>query len=199
MTQIRTIQHTPLLRLVGSKSNTRLTTAPAFSQNIRQTQIEKPDDSHFTLRPHRSTYPHNTSFDATPGTPAWYVESPPSKSSLQLWFERRYYQYEVTWGLYALTPGEKVLINTLVMIMFSLVLYGVVRIAIIQQTARIVVEYVNAFIRESFVALQDMREFDMHNALYGILGSGASQDGSSTVVKHITMTTTMPTLDSAEL
>src|SRR5579871_5854929 len=54
--------------------------------------------SHFVTSP-KHPIPH-ASFDYTPSSPAWYVRSPPNTSSLQLWLQRKYYQYEVTWGPY---------------------------------------------------------------------------------------------------
>lgn len=36
----------------------------------------------------------------------------------------RYYQYEVTFGLYMLTPGEKMLLNTIILSVFSALLYA---------------------------------------------------------------------------
>ena len=36
----------------------------------------------------------------------------------------RYYQYEVTFGLYMLTPGEKMLLNTIILSIFAALLYA---------------------------------------------------------------------------
>lgn len=36
----------------------------------------------------------------------------------------RYYQYEVTFGLYILTPGEKMLLNTIILSIFAALLYA---------------------------------------------------------------------------
>lgn len=36
----------------------------------------------------------------------------------------RYYQYEVTFGLYMLTPSEKVVLNTIILTILSAILYA---------------------------------------------------------------------------
>ncbi|KAH6723694.1 hypothetical protein BKA61DRAFT_14753 [Leptodontidium sp. MPI-SDFR-AT-0119] len=43
-------------------------------------------------------------------------------NKLRLW----YYQYEVTFSLYVLTPTEKFIMNTIVLSFFALSLYGIV-------------------------------------------------------------------------
>ena len=40
---------------------------------------------------------------------------------------KRYYQYEVTFALYMMTPGEKMVFNTLVLAVFGLLAYGLYR------------------------------------------------------------------------
>jgi len=47
----------------------------------------------------------------------------PSKISNYL--RLRYYQYEVTFGLYMLTPGEKFVLNTIVFGILALLSYGI--------------------------------------------------------------------------
>lgn len=41
------------------------------------------------------------------------------------YFRLKYYQYEVTFGLYVMTPTEKLIINTFVCTIMALLLYGI--------------------------------------------------------------------------
>lgn len=40
------------------------------------------------------------------------------------YFRLKHYQYEVTFGLYVMDPMEKLVVNTIVLTIFSLLLYG---------------------------------------------------------------------------
>jgi Small subunit of serine palmitoyltransferase-like len=61
----------------------------------------------FTIRPKERLHPQHSLFDTGLISPAWYVTPSPNKSRLRFWLKRKHYQYEVTWGLYVLTLGEK--------------------------------------------------------------------------------------------
>lgn len=56
------------------------------------------------------------------------LRSPPSTTRLithiNNYLALKYYQYEVTYGLYVMSLGEKVVVNLIVLRLFSLVLYG---------------------------------------------------------------------------
>lgn len=41
------------------------------------------------------------------------------------YFRLKYYQYEVTFGLYVMTPTEKLILNTIVGTILALLLYGI--------------------------------------------------------------------------
>ena len=46
-------------------------------------------------------------------------------SKITNYLRLRYYQYEVTFGLYMLTPGEKVVLNTIICLLAMVLLYGI--------------------------------------------------------------------------
>jgi len=100
----------------------------------------------------------HTSFDLTPISPAWYVKRPLDKSRLRNWLDRHYYQYEVTWGLYVLTPNEKLIINTLVLSFFSLILYGLTKIVLLQYVARVVWKSGVILVRNGRIILRELGE-----------------------------------------
>jgi Small subunit of serine palmitoyltransferase-like len=108
----------------------------------------------------------HTSFDV-PQSPAWHAKSPPNRSGLRRWFERTYYQYEVTWGVFMLTRGEKFIINSLVLTMFSLIGYGVTKLAIFQlANIRIFLQFVAILLWESLVTLHTSGyNFVLHTVL----------------------------------
>ena len=64
-------------------------------------------------------------------------------NQFQTWLARKYYQYEVTWGLYVLTPAEKLIINSLVLFMISLILYGASQIAFFHSAIAFLLEFVS--------------------------------------------------------
>lgn len=109
----------------------------------------------------------HASFDYTPSSPAWYVRSPPNTSRLQLWLQRKYYQYEVTWGPYVLTPGEKLITNSLVIIMLSLIAYGFTKFAVIRQAMEIITHYMAILVREGLVTLRALGELILQTTLEG--------------------------------
>lgn len=121
----RKIQRPQILYLVGSDtSSINYAKSERYIPRSSVTNL-----SNFAIRP-KEPHVEHTSFDSAPISPAWYIQSLPDNSRLRVWFERRYYQYEVTWGLYVLTRGEKIIINSLVLIMLSLIAYGIARVAI---------------------------------------------------------------------
>jgi Small subunit of serine palmitoyltransferase-like len=111
---------------------------PQFIRLEPSKRLLNPDQSFSALQLKQESQAQHTSFDS--GT-AWYVQSPPNKHPLRLWFERRYYQYEVTWGLYVLNPIEKIFINSLVLIIFSSIAYGTSKVAILQHAVGILAHY----------------------------------------------------------
>lgn len=106
---------------------------PSF---LPSTSSVRKEPSSPTIRNYMS--PEHTSFDLTPVSPPWYVERPLDKSRLRNWLRRQYYQYEVTCGLYVLTPTEKLIINTLVLSFFSLIGYGFTKIVVRRYVAVVV-------------------------------------------------------------
>lgn len=124
--QSQRVQRPRVLHLVGSDPSSK--NNAKSSQYIPRSSVT--NLSNFALRPKGEPHVEHTSFDSAPTCPAWYVQSLPNNSRLRVWLERRYYQYEVTWGLYVLTCGEKIIINSLVLIMLSLIAYGIASVAI---------------------------------------------------------------------
>lgn len=126
--------HKPrFLRLVGSSSPI----AKSASQHDSASPSVSPDNRDTVFRQQSpETYQHqlplHTSFDSdSEYFPSQHQISSKTSPS-QTWLRRKYYQYEVTWGLYVLTPGEKVVINSLVLSMLALVLYGTSQIAFLR-------------------------------------------------------------------
>jgi hypothetical protein len=115
--------------------------------------------------------PEHTSFDLTPVSPAWYFERPLDQSRLRNWLHRRYYQYEVTWGLYVLTPTEKLIINTLVLSFFSLIVYGFTKIVVLRYVAVVVWKTGVVLLRNGRIILRELGEL--------LLDSGSSSSISS--------------------
>ena len=116
----QSVQNSQLLHLVGSKAI-----------------VFQPPKRSSSFGPYYSAnreYPIsvNDSFDAPAESPR-QKQLPTSTNKIGRWIECRYYQYEVTWGPYVLTPGEKIIINSLVLIMFSLIPYYIINVAIFQQ------------------------------------------------------------------
>src|SRR5579859_3433523 len=118
---------------------------------LSQSPTGRPSSAHasyFTLQPpKRESSVFNTFIDDAPSSPAWYVQSPKS-NPFDLWIRRKYYQYEVTWGLYVLTPGEKIIINTLVLTILSLVALGIFNTGFIQQAARVITNFLAIVFKE---------------------------------------------------
>ena len=55
------------------------------------------------------------------------TSQPPHQNAIQRFFHRvrlEYYRYEVTFGLYVMTPGEKLVANTFVFVVLSLLLWA---------------------------------------------------------------------------
>jgi hypothetical protein len=125
-----------------------------------------------TIRNFKS--PEHTSFDLTPVTPAWYVKRPPEKSRLRNWLDRQYYQFEVTWGLYVLTPTEKLIINTLVLSFLSLIIYGFTKIFLLRYIAAIVWKTGVILLRHGGIILRELGELLLDT---GAASSIPSSDG----------------------
>jgi Small subunit of serine palmitoyltransferase-like len=95
-----------------------------------------------------ATFDEHTSFDKEPSFEEHtsfdepYYYSPRPKVCFRGWIRRKYYQYEVTWGPYVLTPGEKVLVNSMVAVMFCLILYGITKLVMVQLVAGTIVRLV---------------------------------------------------------
>lgn len=126
----RTLQKSQLLHLVGSKDITphprkrSSSVGPYFSGDR-----ESPLPSLVII----------DSFDAPPESSVWKTQPPTSTSKIRQSISRRYYQYEVTWGLYILTPGEKFVIYSIVFIMVSLMAYTITNVAMLQQAVRFII------------------------------------------------------------
>src|SRR5271155_261832 len=93
------------------------------------------------------------SLDAPCDSSVWKAQLPTNTSKIRQLIERRYYQYEVTWGLYVLSPGEKVVINSMVLIMFSLISYTLTDIAIFH---RMIMHGVSVAVGMSYSTLQPL-------------------------------------------
>jgi Small subunit of serine palmitoyltransferase-like len=159
MTTVRphTIQNPQLLRLVGSKPPSKGIVPPQSSPRSSALNQAVFLDLKGEFLPI-----HHTSFDSTPTSPAWYVQPPRNTSRVRLWLKRRYYQYEVTWGPYVLTPSEKIIINSLVLIMFSLIAYVITKIVVLQRAVIIIIQYIGVLVRQSPVALRELSDFYLH-------------------------------------
>jgi hypothetical protein len=141
-TQSQTMQTSQLLHLVGSDD------------------IALPPPKPSSFGPYCSANresPIVDSFDAPCDSSVWKAQLPSTNASkIRQWVERRYYQHEVTWGLYMLTAGEKVVIHSLVLITFCLIFYTLINIAILQQGVRMVVSGVSAAVGMSYSTLQPL-------------------------------------------
>ena len=131
--QSRIIQKPRFLRLVGSSS----TSDRVPSQHSLDSPSLSGDHNGFLSREkvpktYQQGYPLYTSFDFEPEYLSRHIQKPRKSDRLQTRLRRKYYQYEVTWGLYVPTPAEKVIVNSLVLLMFFLVLYGASQIAFVQ-------------------------------------------------------------------
>jgi len=120
----------------------------------------------------------HTSFDTTPGSPAWYVRPSPTKGRIWTYLERKYYQYEVTWGPYVLTPGEKFIINSLVIIIFSLLAYGLSKVLLLRQIAGLSMRFLRAAIKESGITVSEINHQFLDNALNWVQGAEALGSGT---------------------
>ena len=116
-TRLQSKQIPQLFHLIGSD-------AIAPKRSIPQLSL-----ADLAIRP-KGLHTQHSSFDTDLLSPAWYVTPSPNISRLRFRLKRKYYQYEVTWGLYVLTPGEQIIINSLVLIMFSLIAYAIARFGI---------------------------------------------------------------------
>ncbi|KIW82201.1 hypothetical protein Z517_05228 [Fonsecaea pedrosoi CBS 271.37] len=99
---------------------------------------------------HHSLEPFPLFIDSAPPNSANYFSSPMAMAAVQLlatsssssshrslgkplvsmpaklsnYLRLRYYQYEVTFGLYVMTPGEKLIFNSVILIAFTALLYA---------------------------------------------------------------------------
>jgi hypothetical protein len=119
-TQTRMAETPQILHLIGSDTI-------SLKQSISQ-----PSDTNLNIHRKGEYQKDHSSFDSESVFPAWYVRPPPNTSRSRFWLKRQYYRYEVTWGLYMLTLGEKVIINSLVFITFSMIAYGIARVMMLQ-------------------------------------------------------------------
>ena len=142
-TQSQTIQTSQLIHLVGSED---ITLPPPKRSSSFGPYCSANGES--PLYP----IPIVDSFDAPCDSSVWKTQLPTNTSKIRQWVERRYYQHEVTWGLYMLTAGEKVVIHSLVLIMFSLISYTLTNIAILQQGVRMIVSGVSAVVGVTYSA-----------------------------------------------
>lgn len=129
--QTTTTTAPPLSAIISPSSNYLHLVASATPIPLSSSGSTSPPTSPICNdRTHRQPkHEHHTSFDLTPVTPAWYVKRHSNKSHLRNWLDRQYYLYEVTWGLYVLTPTEKNIINTVILSFISLIVYGFTKIA----------------------------------------------------------------------
>ena len=121
----------------------------------------------------------HTSFDLTPIAPAWYVERRTGKARIRNWLDRQYYQYEVTWGLYVLTPTEKIIINTLVLSFFSLILYGFAKLTVFHYVVDVICQCATILARNGRVILQELSELLMDRSISSsssVLAHGGRED-----------------------
>ena len=127
----------------------------------------------------QTKHEHHTSFDLTPITPAWYVKRPTNKTRIRNWLDRQYYQFEVTWGLYVLTPTEKIMINTLVLSFFSLILYGFAKLTVFHYVVDVICQCATILARNGRVILQELSELLMDRSISSsssVLAHGGRED-----------------------
>jgi len=115
-----------------------------------------PPTSPMRNQPRQTKHEHHTSFDSTPITLAWYVKRPTNKTRIRNWLDRQYYQYEVTWGLYVLTPTEKIIINTLALSFLSLIVYGITKLTVFYYIVGVICQCVTILARNGRVILQEL-------------------------------------------
>ena len=100
----------------------------------------------------------------------------------------------MTWGLYVLTPGEKVVINSLVLVMLSLIVYGFTKVAVFQQAVQIITQYMAVLTREGLVTLRELGDLILRNIL------GQTELGGIEGMMEITQTKMItPTSAPAEM
>lgn len=174
------LQKSKLLHLVGSKDITphprkrSSSVGPYFSVD-RESPLHRP--------------PIIDSFDAPPESSVWKIQPPANTSKIRQSIANRYYQYEVTWGLYVLTPGEKVVINSIVFIMFSLTAYTIANIAVLQQTVRIIVYAGSALVEMAYSMARLLCDW----VIFYVLGMGmelkafGELENTMTLLKRLSM------------
>ena|SRR5271156_1445651 len=194
--------HNPngFLHLIGTKSQSAnnsvisqssSSSTSSFSTGSSRSSFSS-SSSYFSLSPPKRSHIaqiQNTSFDSTPGSPAWYVRPSPTKGRIRTYLERKYYQYEVTWGPYVLTPGEKFIINSLVIIIFSLLAYGLSKVSILRQIAGLSIRFVRTAVKESGITFSEMNHQVLDNALNWVHGSEALGSGTRKAAAEVVMPT----------
>lgn len=99
----------------------------------------------------QQTTPLYESFDFEMTPLSSHIKAFTKTNQFQMWLARKYYQYEVTWGLYVLTPAEKIIINGLLFFMVSLFLYGTSQIAFLHPIITFLWEFVSNHITSSML------------------------------------------------
>lgn len=61
-----------------------------------------------------------------------------------------------------LTPSEKIIINSIVLIMFSLIVYAIVRVVMLQEVVGVIMQ--NKPLRGASVTIRDLRDLVLHTA-----------------------------------
>ena len=154
--QSQSLQKSQLLHLVGSKD----ITAPHLPK--RSSSSGPYFSAHREIPSPRFLV---DSFDAPPESSVWKTRPSTSTSEIRQWAACRYYQYEVTWGLYVLTPGEKVVINSLVLFIFSLIAYAITNVAIFQHAVGIVIDATSALVGTAYLMARPLCDWIIHYAL----------------------------------
>jgi hypothetical protein len=186
MSASSTVQHHPLLRYIKLRQQKSLAPVERDPPSPTNTFLSKSPSSYHDIPPIQ-----HTSFDFPPTSLGWCVHSPPNKGSIRKWLERKYYQYEVTWGPYVLTPGEKIFVNSMVVVMFCLILYGFFKLSIVHKAAGIIIRYIGILVKEGLRTLTSLKDLVMDAAFPGSLyGERANWiTNPKAVVDHITTIT----------
>lgn len=163
-TQIRTkvqshIKQNPLfLVLVGSSSLSDNLSSQQYPSS-RALSPKKNNGSVFrqySTKTSQQASPLHESFDFETTSVPSHTKTFTETNQFQALIVRKYYQYEVTWGLYVLTPAEKMIINGLVLFMVSLVLYGTSQIAFLPSAIGFLSEFVSNPLISSMVCSRQL-------------------------------------------
>jgi len=161
-------QNPLFLLLVGSSSQSdniasqQYPSSRALTPNPNQNNVR--DSRQHSTKTSQQAWPPHESFDfeTTHHLPS-HSKAFTKTNQFQAWLARKYYQYEVTWGLYVLTPAEKLIINSLVLFMISLILYGTSQIAAFHSAVAFILEFVSNPVTSSMAY---SRQLELHRDVH---------------------------------